>query len=45
VYTNVPGDMAVEGAETLLLKVDRYHKAYEIEMQICSYKFVAMEGG
>jgi hypothetical protein len=30
--------MAVEGAETLLLK------AYEIKMQICCCKFEAMEG-
>jgi hypothetical protein len=38
-------DMAVEGAETLLLKLDRHHKAYEIEMQIYCCKFEAMEGG
>jgi hypothetical protein len=37
--------MAVEGAETPLLKLDRHHKAYEIEMQICCCKFEAMEGG
>jgi hypothetical protein len=37
--------MAVEGAETFLLKLDRHHKAYEIKMQICCCKFEAMEGG
>jgi hypothetical protein len=35
VFTNVPVDMAVEGAEAPLLKLDRHHKAYEIKMQIC----------
>jgi hypothetical protein len=35
VFTNVPVDMAFEGAEAHLLKLDRHHKAYEIEMQIC----------
>jgi hypothetical protein len=35
VFTNVPVDMAVEGAETPLLKLDRHNKAYKIEMQIC----------
>jgi hypothetical protein len=45
-FTNVFVAMAVEGAETpLLLKLDRHHKAYEIEMQICSCKFEAMESG
>jgi hypothetical protein len=37
--------MAVEDAEAPLLKLDRHHKAYEIEIQICGYKFEAMEGG
>jgi hypothetical protein len=40
--------MAVEsvvGTETHLLKLDRHHKAYEIEMQICCCKFEAMKGG
>jgi hypothetical protein len=32
VFTNVPVDMAVEGAETPLLKLNRHHKAYEIEI-------------
>jgi hypothetical protein len=45
VFTNVSVDMAVEGAETPLLKLDRHQKAYEIEMQICCCKFEAMEGG
>jgi hypothetical protein len=45
VFTKVPVDMAVEGAETPLLKLGRHHKAYEIEMQICCCKFEAMEGG
>jgi hypothetical protein len=49
VFTNVPVDMAVEDAETPLLKLDRHHKArhkaYETEMQICCCKFEAMEGG
>jgi hypothetical protein len=27
VFTNVPVDMAVEGAETPLLKLDRHHKS------------------
>jgi hypothetical protein len=35
----------LEGAETTLLKLDRHHKAYEIEMQICCCKFETMEGG
>jgi hypothetical protein len=30
--------LALEGAETPLLKLDRHHKAYEIEMQICCWK-------
>jgi hypothetical protein len=37
--------MALEGAETPLLKLDRHHKGYEIEMQICYCKFEAMKGG
>jgi hypothetical protein len=45
VFTNVLVDIAVESAETPLLKLDRHHKAYEIEMQICCFKFEAMEGG
>jgi hypothetical protein len=45
VFTNVPADMAVEGVKTPLLKLDRHHKAYEIEMQICCCKFEAMESG
>jgi hypothetical protein len=44
-FTNVFVDIAVEVAETALLKLDRHHKAYEIEMQICSCKFEAMESG
>jgi hypothetical protein len=35
VFANVPFDMAVEGAEIPLLKLDYHQKAYEIEMQIC----------
>jgi hypothetical protein len=31
VFTNVPVDMAVEGAEASLLKLDRHQKAYEIK--------------
>jgi hypothetical protein len=38
VFANVPSDMAIEGVETFLLKLDRHHKAYEIEMQICCCK-------
>jgi hypothetical protein len=45
VFTNVPVNMAVEGAETALLKLDRHHKAYEVEIQICCCKFEAMESG
>jgi hypothetical protein len=45
VFTNVPVDMAVGVAETPLLKLNRHQKAYEIEMQISSCKFEAMEGG
>jgi hypothetical protein len=44
VFTNVPLDMAVEDAEAPLLNLDRRHKAYEIEMQICSCKIEVMEG-
>jgi hypothetical protein len=36
--------MAVKGAKTPLLKLDRHRNAYEIEMQICCCKFEAMEG-
>jgi hypothetical protein len=42
VFTNVPVNMAVESAETPLLKLDRHQKAYEIEMQICCCKFEVM---
>jgi hypothetical protein len=35
---------AVEGYEAPLFKLDRHHKAYEIEMQICWCSFEAMEG-
>jgi hypothetical protein len=45
VFTNDPVNMAVEGAETPMLKLGRHHKACEIEMQICCCKFEAMEGG
>jgi hypothetical protein len=45
VFTNVPADMAVEGAKTPLLKLDRQHKAYEIEMHICCCKVDAIKGG
>jgi hypothetical protein len=45
VFANVSVDMAVEGAETHLLKLECHHKAYEIEMQICCCKFEAMEFG
>jgi hypothetical protein len=44
VFTNVPVYMAVEGAETPLLKLDRHHKAYEIEVQISCCKFEATDG-
>jgi hypothetical protein len=37
--------MAVESAETPLLKLDRRHNAYKIEMKICCCKFEAMESG
>jgi hypothetical protein len=41
VLMNVPG-----GAKTLLLKLDRHHKAYEIEIQVCCCTFEAyIEGG
>jgi hypothetical protein len=36
--------MAVEGSKTPLLKLDRHHKAYEIEMQICCCKVDAIKG-
>jgi hypothetical protein len=45
VFTNVPADMAVEGAKTPLLRLDSHHKAYEIEMQICSCNVDAIKGG
>jgi hypothetical protein len=45
VFTNAPVDMAVESAETPLLKLDRRHNAYKIEMKICCCKFEAMESG
>jgi hypothetical protein len=41
VFTNVPVDMVVDGAQAYqayqahLLKLDRHHKVYEIEMEIC----------
>jgi hypothetical protein len=31
VFMNAPVNMAVESAETPLFKLDRHHKAYEIE--------------
>jgi hypothetical protein len=43
VFTNVPVDMAVEGAETPMLKLDRHHKAYKMQISCC--KFEAMDGG
>jgi hypothetical protein len=38
VFTNVPVDMAVEGAQTPLLNLNRHHKANKIDME-------AMKGG
>jgi hypothetical protein len=38
-FTNVPVDIAVQGANTPLLKLTRHHKAYKVEMQICCGKF------
>jgi hypothetical protein len=32
VFTNFPVDMAVEGAEIPVLKLDRHHRAYKIAM-------------
>jgi hypothetical protein len=45
VFTNVPVGMAVGVAETPLFNLNRYQKASDIEMQISSCKFEAMEGG
>jgi hypothetical protein len=45
VLTNIPVDMAVGVAEKPLLKLDRHHKASDIEMLICCCKFEAMEDG
>jgi hypothetical protein len=43
VFTNVPVNMVSEGAIPPLLKLNRHHKAYEIEIQIYCCKFEAME--
>jgi hypothetical protein len=35
VFTNVPVDVSVACADFSLLKLDRHHRAYEIEMWAC----------
>jgi hypothetical protein len=42
VFTNAPVDDSVACVDSPLLKLDRYDKAYEIEMQVCCCKFEAM---
>jgi hypothetical protein len=43
VFTNALADISVGCADSPLLKLDRHHRAYEIEMRVCSCKFEAME--
>jgi hypothetical protein len=43
VFTNALVDVFVAFADSPLLKLDRHHRAYEIEMQVCCCKFEAME--
>jgi hypothetical protein len=43
VFTNAPVDVSVPCADSPLLKLDRHHRAYEIEMRVCCCKFEAME--
>jgi hypothetical protein len=43
VFTNAPVDVSVACANSLLLKLDRHHRAYKIEMRVCCCEFEAME--
>jgi hypothetical protein len=43
VFTNAPVDVSVAFADSPLLKLDRHHRAYEIEMRVYCCKFEAME--
>jgi hypothetical protein len=43
VFTNALADVSVGCADSPLLKLDRHHRAYEIEMRVCSCKFEAIE--
>jgi hypothetical protein len=44
VFTNAPVDVSVACADSSpLLKLDRHHRAYEIEMRVCCCEFEAME--
>jgi hypothetical protein len=42
VFKNVPVDVFITCAESPLLKLDRHHKAYEIDMRACCCKFEVM---
>jgi hypothetical protein len=43
VFTNAPVDVSDACADSPLLKLDRHHRAYEIEMRVCCCEFEAME--
>jgi hypothetical protein len=43
VFTNAPVDISVACLDSPLLKLDRHHRAHEIEMRVCCCKFEAME--
>jgi hypothetical protein len=43
VFTNAPVDFSVACADSSLLKLDRHHRAYEMEMRVCCCEFEAME--
>jgi hypothetical protein len=41
VFRNAPVDVSVACADSPHLKLDRHHKAYEIEMRVCCCEFEA----
>jgi hypothetical protein len=43
VFTNAHVDVSVACADSPQLKLDRHHRAYEIEMRVCCCEFEAME--
>jgi hypothetical protein len=43
VFTNAPVDVSVACTDSPLLKLDRHHSVYEIEMRVCCCEFKATE--